>query len=74
MMDCLILGKTALIYSVVTIYLGLRPRIKEVPGCSFGQIYHFDYNSPNDTANQNPVQCAPAPPLTTALLLYMFAQ
>ena len=27
MMDWLILGKTALIYSVVTIYLGLRPRI-----------------------------------------------
>ena len=28
MMDWLILGKTALFYSIVTIYLGLRPRIK----------------------------------------------
>ena len=27
MMDWLILGKTALFYSIVTIYLGLRPRI-----------------------------------------------
>ena len=27
MLEWLILGKTALIYSVVTIYLGLRPRI-----------------------------------------------
>ena len=44
MMDCLILGKTALIYSVVTLYLGLRPRIKKswskkstkARGCNLG--------------------------------------
>ena len=30
-MDWRILGKTALFYSIVTIYLGLRPRINKIP-------------------------------------------
>ena len=39
MMEWLILGKTALIYSVVTLYLGLRPRI--IPSITF---LRFKYN------------------------------